>query len=242
MSNQHNTTLGGNGWAGVDKVLKEYGVQNRALNVPKSGDTESPEVIVQFLEDEPYAKFKAHSVKEGYVSCFDDDCPLCRISHTSRKGSAFNVLLITHEGQEVRTLVITGQEYGTIKNYLAKYPRERWLFNLKRTGVGITPFPVRPEDMEQDWGIAVPAVVLPDDLDGRDWWRGYEVDSTALFTDSPIVTVTRREMSEQANWIIDRRELLKKNVPESPEKALQRIQNEKMQGTTMAERLKAMTS
>ena len=203
MNTPHYNTLGGDGWDGVDKVLKAYGVQNRALKVPKSGDTDSPEVIVQFLEDEPYAKFRAHSVKEGYVSCFDDDCPLCRISHTNRKGSAFNVLLMTHEGYEVRTLPITGQEYTTIKNYLARYQREHWYFNLKRTEIGVTPFPVKPDEDMQYWGIVPPAA-------------GYVPGP--LFTDSPVVTLARREMAGLASEIVDKREAIrvKRETPHAP--------------------------
>ena len=222
MNTPHNTPLGGAGWAGVDKVLKEYGVQNRFLNVPKAADMSAPEVIVQFLEDEPYVKFKAHSVKEGYVSCFDDDCPLCKANHKNRKGAGLNVLLMTHEGYEVRTLAVTGRELDTITNFLKNYPRGQWYFNLKVTSVGITPFPVKPEEMEQDWGIKPPAA-------------GYVPDSTALFTDSPIVTVSRREMAGLASKIVDKRELLKKNTEASP------LTTAAASGSTMADRLKAMT-
>ena len=222
MSTPHTTPLGGAGWAGVDKVLKEYGLNNRPLKVPKQSDMSAPEVIVQFLEDDPYSTWRVHFVDEGYVTCLEDECPLCKANHKNRKGAGLNVLLMTHEGYEVRTLAVTGRELDTITNFLKNYPRGQWYFNLKVTSVGTTPFPVRPEDMEQDWGITPPTAA-------------YVPDSTALFTDSPIVTVSRREMAGLASKIVDKRELLKKNTEASP------LTTAAASGSTMADRLKAMT-
>lgn len=193
MSTTHTTTLGGNGWAGVEKLLKEYGIGNRTLNVPKHSDFSAPEVIVQFLEDEPYATWRVHPVTEGYVTCLDDDCPLCKADHKSMKGVGFNVLMMTNQGHEVRTLAVTGKELGTVQNYLARYQREHWYFNLKRTEIGVTPFPVKPEDMEY-WGIVPPAA-------------GYVPGP--LFTDSPMVTLARREMAGLASEIVDKREAIR---------------------------------
>ena len=193
MSTPHNNTLGGAGWAGVEKLLKEYGLGNRPLKVPLMDDLTAPEVIVQFLQDDPYTAWRVHPVTEGYVTCLDDDCPLCKANHKSIKGSGFNVLLMTREGHEVRTLAVTGKELDTVQRFLARYPRGQWYFNLKRTEVGVTPFPVKPEEMQEDWGIAPPAA-------------GYEPDSAALFTDSPVVTLSRREMAGLASEIVDKRE------------------------------------
>lgn len=167
-------------------------------------DEDAAEVIVQFLQDDPYTAWRVHPVTEGYVKCLDDDCPLCKANHKNIKGAGFNVLMMSNQGPEVRTLALTGREMENVQRWLSKYPRERWYFNLKRTEVGVTPFPVKPEEMEQDWGIKPPTA-------------GYVHDSTALFTDSPAVTLSRREMAGLAAEIVDKREAsrIKRSTPQT---------------------------
>ena len=150
------------GWGNVDTTKQADSPYAQRLKV------EEKPVIVKFLEDEPYTSYRQHWVeRQGQKSftCLADihpqGCPLCDAGHRPSARFAFNVALMSEDGETVvRSYEVGPRVIDSLKNFhqspqQGPLPKHYWA--ISRSGKGPTSQTnhqmVRDRDLEEEWNI-----------------------------------------------------------------------------------------
>lgn len=150
------------GWGNVDTTKQADSPYAQRLKV------EEKPVIVKFLEDEPYTSYRQHWVeRQGQKSftCLADihpqGCPLCDAGHRPSARFAFNVALMSEDGETVvRSYEVGPRAIDGLKNFhqdprQGPLPKHYWA--ISRSGKGPTSQTnhqmVRDRDLEEEWNI-----------------------------------------------------------------------------------------
>jgi hypothetical protein len=150
------------GWGNVDTTKQADSPYAQRLKV------EEKPIIIKFLEDEPYTSYRQHWVeRQGQKSftCLSDmhpkGCPLCDAGHRPAARFAFNVALLSEDGETVvRSYEVGPRVIDSLKNFhqdprQGPLPKHYWA--LSRSGKGPTSQTnhqmVRDRDLEEEWNI-----------------------------------------------------------------------------------------
>jgi hypothetical protein len=150
------------GWSNVDSTKQADSPYAQRLKV------EEKPVIIKFLEDEPYTSYRQHWVeRQGQKSftCLADmhpkGCPLCDAGHRPAARFAFNVAMLSEDGETViRSYEVGPRVIDSLKNFhqdprQGPLPKHYWA--LSRSGKGPTSQTnhqmVRDRDLEEEWNI-----------------------------------------------------------------------------------------
>lgn len=152
------------GWGNAEKVKTADSPYAQNLKVSEE------EVLVKFLEDDPYVSYRQHWINERQgqksFTCIsdlhEDGCPLCDAGHRPSSRFAFNVALLV-EGEEP---LLRSYEFGTrvidqIKNFHQNAktgPISKHYWAISRTGkkgsTQVSHQVVKERDLEEEWGMA----------------------------------------------------------------------------------------
>jgi len=151
------------GWGNVEQTKQADSPYAQRLKID-----EKP-VIIKFLEDEPYTSYRQHWVeRQGQKSftCISDmhpqGCPLCDAGHRPAARFAFNVALMTEDGDTtIKSYEVGPRVIDSLKN-LHQDPRQgplsKHYWAVSRSGKGPTSQTnhqmVRERDLEEEWNIA----------------------------------------------------------------------------------------
>jgi len=150
------------GWGNVDTTKQADSPYAQRLKI------EEKPVIVKFLEDEPYTSYRQHWVeRQGQKSftCLADihpqGCPLCDAGHRPSARFAFNVALMSEDGETVvRSYEVGPRVIDSLKNFhqdprQGPLPKHYWA--ISRSGKGPTSQTnhqmVRDRDLDEEWNI-----------------------------------------------------------------------------------------
>jgi len=154
---------------GWDAVRRAKSTKKDFQENLKIGDDE---ILIHFLEDEPYAVYRQHWIQEAEgrksFSCLEEDCPLCeRLGDRPSARVLFNVAEMTAGGPVVRTWsmgVRLAEKIETLGSKARTSPIDRldlyWAVSKsgKGTSTEYNLEPIRAEseaDLE-DWGVGEP--------------------------------------------------------------------------------------
>lgn len=151
------------GWGAAEQMRSADSPFAQRLKVDEN------EQLIKFLEDEPYTSFRVHWLeRKGQKSftCLSDidtaGCPLCDAGDRPSLRVAFNVALISLDGDEpvVRSYEIGPRVIDQLKNFHTDPrtgPLSKHYWAIKRTGKGTTSATslqvVRERDLNDDWSI-----------------------------------------------------------------------------------------
>jgi hypothetical protein len=152
------------GWS-VDKpVTVVKGDRPRQFKVPEDGE----EILLKFLEDQPFAAFYQHWVKvdkgmRRAYTCLGKNCPLCAVGDRPKPQDWFNVI-------EMRDEPVLGIWYCSAdpsKAIKTRADNKRtspinkdglyWAASKKKASNGFNEYsidPVKEEELQPDWGVA----------------------------------------------------------------------------------------
>lgn len=151
------------GWGNVDSIKQADSPFAQRLKI------EDKPSIIKFLEDEPYTSYRQHWVeRQGQKSftCISDmhaqGCPLCDAGHRPSARFAFNVALMSEDGETVvRSYEVGPRVIDSLKNFHQDPrtgPLSTHYWAVSRSGKGPTSQTnhqmVRARDIEEEWGIA----------------------------------------------------------------------------------------
>ena len=147
------------GWAAAKKLKAEGGDYAPDLKI------EDEPVLVKFMEDEPFAVFRQHFLrerKEGKKSfkCPGKGCPLCGdLGHTPDRKFAFNVVNLSEEPPVVQVL-FAGPRLLTVlekKNEGRTGPLSKHYWEISKAGKGTqttyTLEVVKERDLEEEFEV-----------------------------------------------------------------------------------------
>jgi hypothetical protein len=150
------------GWGNVEQTKQADSPYAQRLKID-----EKP-VIVKFLEDEPYTSYRQHWVeRQGQKSftCLSDmhpkGCPLCAAGHRPSARFAFNVILLSEDGDAtIKSYEVGPRVIDSLSNFhrdprQGPLPKHYWA--ISRSGKGPTSQTnhqmVRDRDLEEEWDI-----------------------------------------------------------------------------------------
>ena len=151
------------GWGNVDQVRSADSPFAQRLKIDQEP------VLVKFLEDDPYTSYRQHWINERQgqksFTCISDmhakGCPLCDAGHRPSARFAFNVAMLSEDGDPViKSYEVGPRDIDTLKNFhtdsrQGPLPKHYWA--ISRTGKGATSQRVhqmvRERDMAEEWGI-----------------------------------------------------------------------------------------
>lgn len=185
------------GWGQARKVRDESSSYANSVKLDKE------DIIIKFLQDEPYAAYKEHWLegvkgKKSHVCISQLDpkgCPLCAIGEKARAKFSFNVA-VWDEGWSLKSLdvgVTVFEQLGNFNDDKRNGPLTKLYWAVKRTGKGpksVTNFtPVKEEDLEEEWDC--------------DPLTKSEVKGFKLYDPSVISKPSRRDLQELAKDLDD---------------------------------------
>jgi hypothetical protein len=152
------------GWGSAEAVKTADSPYAQNLKVGEA------EVLVKFLEDDPYISYRQHWINERQgqksFTCISDlhpeGCPLCDAGHRPSSRFAFNVALLA-PGEDP---LIRSYEFGTrvidqIKNFHQSPktgPISKHYWAISRTGKKgssqVSHQLVKERDLEEEWGVS----------------------------------------------------------------------------------------
>lgn len=125
------------------------------------------EVLVKFLEDEPFATYAEHGLyqelREGqrvWICLQPEDCPICDTGHQARPVALWNIIVIPEEGKPEHKVLKAGPKLEKLlekKAALKTGPMSKEYYSLSQTDskdkgpVEYTVEVVRERDLEDDW-------------------------------------------------------------------------------------------
>lgn len=126
------------------------------------------EVLVKFLEDEPFAAYGEHGLfqelRDGQRvwPCLapEEDCPICDTGHAARAVALWNIVVIPEEGKPQIKVLKAGPKLEKLiekKAALKTGPMSKEYYSLSQTAgkndgpVEYTVEVVRERDLEEDW-------------------------------------------------------------------------------------------
>lgn len=149
------------GWGAVEKMKSADAAFAQRLRV-----TEEP-VIIKFLNDAPYATYRQHWVERSgqkSFTCIDDiddrGCPLCKAGNRPSMKFAFNVVLLSKDGDHsIKSYEVGARVIDQLKNFHQdprQGPLSKNYWAVSRSGKGATSATnhqmLRDRDLE-DWEI-----------------------------------------------------------------------------------------
>ena len=155
--------------------------------IPKERDY-TTETLIKFLEPEYYFSWWEHKINGEHVTCLDgaeSGCPLCKAGHKRRLAMSYNVAVyhgdmryesVAIQAPSVMALAHFADRMQCIPNYAKSKPFDRWYFNVKTVSGNVVLYPVKPEEMETDYGVRVP--------------EGTDYGALKLHTGSPLQEVS----------------------------------------------------
>lgn len=171
------------GWGNVDQTKSADSPYAQRLKV------EDKPIIVKFIEDEPYTSYRQHWVERAgqkSFTCIADmhpkGCPLCDAGHRPAARFAFNVILLSPDGDSVvRSYEVGPRVIDSLKNFHQdprQGPLSKHYWALSRSGKGPTSQTnhqmVRERDLEEEWDIK------PLSEDAIDTLRGQAYDESIV--------------------------------------------------------------
>lgn len=125
------------------------------------------QVLIKFLDDEPFANFRRHWVDRKPWNCLEVvgvDCPLCDIGHRASPTSAFNVARMDDEHKlYLNAWDVTPKYLNVLKSFATDPktgPLTKHFFYVNKVGVGTSSqtniVPVRASTLLED-GIPIPS-------------------------------------------------------------------------------------
>lgn len=171
------------GWGNVDTTKQADSPYAQRLKI------EDKPIIVKFLEDEPYTSYRQHWVERAgqkSFTCISDmhpkGCPLCDAGHRPAARFAFNVILLSPDGDSVvRSYEVGPRVIDSLKNFHQdprQGPLSKNYWALSRSGKGPTSQTnhqmVRERDLEEEWDIK------PLSEDAIDALRGQAYDESIV--------------------------------------------------------------
>jgi hypothetical protein len=154
------SSVRGGGWKGaaeVDEIGASYAKRVKL--------EQNEEILIKFLDDEPYASYAFHWLeRKGKKSftCLDDGCPLCdALGDRPRKQFCFNVVVMDPDTEPiVRSLDVGVRVKETLQRLGAdpkNGPLSKPYFAVQRTGKGTKSntqlTPVKERDVLDDWSV-----------------------------------------------------------------------------------------
>lgn len=189
----------GRGWSSNKRPQR--GNLNR-FSVKDDGE----EVIVKFLEDEPFAGIYQHWILEqgnqrkAYVCLGLETCPLCAVGDKAKPADYFNIVAFSEEGPELQVWIASSdpskaiQEKAESKNSSPINKKGLYFAVSKKKGKnGFFSYTVERvrEDEAETWGFAP---LTPEQI------KDFE---SQMFTDGIIKISTRPELEEIARNLKD---------------------------------------
>jgi hypothetical protein len=171
------------GWGNVDTTKQADSPYAQRLKI------DDKPVIIKFLEDEPYTSYRMHWVeRQGQKSftCISDmhpkGCPLCDAGHRPSARFAFNVALLTEDGDAViKSYEVGPRVIDSLRNFHQdprQGPLSKHYWAISRSGKGPTSQTnhqmVRERDLEEEWDIS------PLDEDALATVKGNSYDETIV--------------------------------------------------------------
>lgn len=150
------------GWGNVEQTKQADSPYAQRLKI------DDKPVIIKFLEDEPYTSYRQHWIeRQGQKSftCIADmhpkGCPLCDAGHRPSARFAFNVALLSEDGDTtIKSYEVGPRVIDSLKNFhqdprQGPLPKNYWA--ISRSGKGPTSQTnhqmVRDRDLEEEWNI-----------------------------------------------------------------------------------------
>jgi hypothetical protein len=150
------------GWGNVEQTKQADSPYAQRLKI------DDKPVIIKFLEDEPYTSYRQHWIeRQGQKSftCIADmhpkGCPLCDAGHRPSARFAFNVALLSEDGDTtIKSYEVGPRVIDSLKNFhqdprQGPLPKHYWA--ISRSGKGPTSQTnhqmVRDRDLEEEWNI-----------------------------------------------------------------------------------------
>lgn len=164
------------GWGAAEQVKSADSNYAQRLKV------EEQPVVVKFLEDEPYTSFRMHWVERQGQKSFtclsgihQQGCPLCDAGHRASARFAFNVALLTGDGEAiVRSYEVGPRVIDSLKNFHQdprQGPLTKHYWAISRSGKGPTSQTnhqlVRERDLSEDWDMSALSEGLLEELKGQ---------------------------------------------------------------------------
>lgn len=149
------------GWGAVEKMKSADAPYAQRLRV-----TEEP-IVIKFLNDAPYATYRQHWVERSgqkSFTCIDDiderGCPLCKAGNRPSMRFAFNVVLLSKDGDHsIKSYEVGARVIDQLKNFHQdprQGPLSKNYWAVSRSGKGATSATnhqmLRDRDLE-DWEI-----------------------------------------------------------------------------------------
>lgn len=147
------------GWAAADRLKNADSLYAQRLRVTDE------QIIIKFLEDAPYATYKQHWVERSGQKSFtciadidDRGCPLCKAGNRPTMRFAFNVALMSKDGDHsVKSYEVGLRVIDQLKNFdqdPRQGPLSKHYWAVNRSGKGATSATnhqmLRDRDLE-DW-------------------------------------------------------------------------------------------
>jgi hypothetical protein len=150
------------GWGNVEQTKQADSPYAQRLKI------DDKPAIIKFLEDEPYTSYRQHWIeRQGQKSftCIADmhpkGCPLCDAGHRPSARFAFNVALLSEDGDTtIKSYEVGPRVIDSLKNFhqdprQGPLPKHYWA--ISRSGKGPTSQTnhqmVRDRDLEEEWNI-----------------------------------------------------------------------------------------
>lgn len=125
-------------------------------------------VVVRFLEDEPYASYRQHWVERSGKKSFtcisdidDRGCPLCEVGNRPATRFAFNVAVVSNDGNSIKSYDVGPRVIDQLKNFHTdprQGPLTRHYWAISRTGKGTTSATnhqmIKERDLEDEWRVS----------------------------------------------------------------------------------------
>jgi hypothetical protein len=187
------------GWGNVEQTKQADSPFAQRLKI------DDKPVIVKFLEEEPYTSFRMHWVeRQGQKSftCLSDmhpqGCPLCDAGHRPSARFAFNVALLTEDGDTtIKSYEVGPRVIDSLKNFhqdprQGPLPKHYWA--ISRSGKGPTSQTnhqmVRDRDLEEEWNISP----LTDDALEQVMKQAYDTSIVPIPNRKTLLTIAAEEL------------------------------------------------
>lgn len=187
------------GWGNVEQTKQADSPYAQRLKI------DDKPVIVKFLEDEPYTSYRQHWIeRQGQKSftCIADmhpkGCPLCDAGHRPSARFAFNVALLSEDGDTtIKSYEVGPRVIDSLKNFhqdprQGPLPKHYWA--ISRSGKGPTSQTnhqmVRDRDLEEEWNITP----LTDDALEQVKSQAYDASIVPIPNRETLVGIAAEEM------------------------------------------------
>lgn len=186
------------GWGAVEKMKSIDSPYAQRLRVTDEA------IVIKFLDDAPYATFRQHWVERSgqkSFTCIDDiddrGCPLCKAGNRPSMRFAFNVVLMSKDGDHsIKSYEVGARVIDQLKNFHQdprQGPLSKNYWAVSRSGKGATSATnhqmLRDRDLE-DWEIEP----LSDDDTKAFTKDGYTADIISVSSRKELMDIVIEDM------------------------------------------------